>query len=182
MKFSEKGFTMVELVVATAIIAIIGVAATTSVFHVVRGTGRTNDNMNAICQVQNAGYWISCDAQVADSVIVGSVGWPLYIYLMMFWTEQDYDGGNPTYHSVSYFFEDLYGGDGVGTLKRYHWSSAGDSDYTLIASNIYYDDDDPGNTTKASYQNPALSLQITAVCGDITESRQYKINRRPNLD
>lgn len=178
MKLDERGFTIIELAVAVAIIAIVGTAASTSIFHVIEGTGRTNDSMSTVCQVQNAGYWISCDTQAADSVDVDGLEYP--DFLAITWTEQDYDGGDPIYHSATYFFEDLT--DGIGKLKRNHWSSAGADEYTLVAKYIYYDPDDPDNTSKASYQNPVLTVRLTTRSGDTSQSGEYKVARRPNLD
>jgi len=82
------------------------------------------------------------------------------------------------HHSATYFFEDLT--DGIGKLKREHWSSAGASEETLIARYIYYD---PGvdNTSNASYLNPVLTVQLTALFEETRETREYQITHRPNL-
>ena len=176
MKLGEKGYTFIELVVAIAIIVLVSGAAAIATFQVFKGTERNNNYMTAVRQVHNAGYWISRDAQMAQSVTADNLTAP--DFLVLTWTEWD-DAGDPTYHSVTYFFEDQT--DGIGKLKRSHWSSAGASEQTLVAEYIYYNPDDPDNTSKASYQSPALTVQLTALSEELLETREYRINRRLNL-
>ena len=176
MKLGEKGFTHIELIVALAIIALIGSATATATIQVLRGTERNNNHITAVRQVQNAGYWISRDAQMAQSVTADNMTPP--DFLVLNWTEWD-DAGDPTYHSITYFFENLT--DGLGKLKRNHWSSAGINEQTLVAEYIYYDPDDPDNTSKVSYQSPVLTVQLTALSEEIRETREYMINLRPNF-
>ena len=177
MRYSERGFTLIELAVAVAIIALIGSAAAATTFQVIRGSQSGNNRMTAVSQIQNAGYWIGRDVQMAESVDADGLAFPDFIVLN--WTERDYDGGDSIYHSATYFFEDL--SDDIGKLKREHWSSAGANEQTLIADYIYYDHDDPDNSSKVSYQSPLLTLQLTAISGDAAETREYRMQRRPNL-
>jgi len=177
MKQGEKGFGIIELAVAFSIMAFIGCAAAAATFRVIKDTERSNNHMTVVRQVQNAGYWISHDAQSAESMVTDNLELPNFIVLS--WTEQDYEGGDPTYHSVTYFFEDL--SNGVGKLKRSRWSSAGVSQEILVANYIYYDPNDPDNTSGASYENPVLTAKLAAVYGDFIETKEYKILRRPNL-
>ena len=176
MKRAEKGFTLLELVVAAAIITLASGAAGIATFQVFKGTERNNNYMTVVRQVQNAGYWISRDTQMAQSVTADNLTLP--DFLVLGWTEWD-EAGEPTYHSVTYFFEDLT--DGTGKLKRSHWSSAGANEQTLLAEYIYYDSDDPDNTSKASYQSPVLTVQLTSLLEGASETREYRINRRSNL-
>ncbi len=176
MKLGEKGFTYIELIVALAILTLIGSATATATFQVLRVTERNNDHMTVVRQAQNAGYWLSRDAQMAQSVTADGLTSP--DFLVLNWTERDYVD-DPTYHSVTYFFEGLT--DGVGKLKRSHWSSTGINEQTLVAKYIYYDPDDPDNTSKASYQSPVLNLQLTSLFEKARETREYRINLRPNF-
>jgi hypothetical protein len=113
---------------------------------------------------------------MAQSIIADNLTPP--DFLVLNWAEWD-DAGDPTYHSITYFFENLT--DGLGKLKRSHWSSAGINEQTLVAEYIYYDPDDPDNTSKVSYQSPVLTVQLTALSEEIRETREYRINRRPNF-
>jgi len=177
MKLGEKGFTLIELLIAITIIVVASGAAGAAIFQILRNTERNNDYMTAVRQVENAGYWISRDAQMALSVTTTD-NLTLPDFLIISWTEWD-DEGDPIYHSANYSFEGLT--DGIGKLKRTHWSSAGASEQTLVAQYIYYDPDDVDATSNASYQSPVLTVKLTAVFEEILETREYKIKRRPGL-
>jgi len=68
--------------------------------------------------------------------------------------------------------------DGIGKLKRNHWSSAGADAQTLVAEYIYYDPSDVDNTSKVSYQEPVLTAQLTALYEENLETREYRIKHR----
>ncbi len=176
MKHGEKGFTLIELIIATTIMVLASGAAGAAIFQIFGGTERNSDHLTVVRQVQNAGYWISRDAQMAQSVITDNLTPP--DFLILSWTEWD-AAGDPTYHSARYSFEDLT--DGIGKLKRSHWSSAGANEQTLVAQYIYYDPNDVDDTSKASYQSPVLTVQLTALLEGTLETREYKIKHRPNL-
>jgi len=178
MRPNEKGFALVELAVGVAIVALIGSATATAIFQVITVSERSDDHMTAVQQVQNAGYWVSHDAQIAEGIFTDDLGSPNFLVLT--WTEHDYSGGDSTYHSVTYFFDDL--SSGVGELKRNHWSSAGADQNTLIAKYIYYDPADPDSTSKASYQSPVLTVKLTTLSGEVSESREYRVVHRPNFN
>ncbi len=175
MKIREKGYTLTELLVAVSIVAMISAAALLVIFQIFHGNEHNNDYMTSVRQVENAGYWISRDTQMAQSVNTNNLTPPDFLTLN--WTEWD-AAGNPIYHSVRYFFDNVT--DSTGKLIRYHWSSAGTSEQTLIAQHIYYDSDNETYTSRASYQSPTLALKLTSFCNDILESREYRIIRRPN--
>lgn len=176
MKQGEQGFTLIELVVATAIMAIIGVAAAMAIFQVSSGTKHNNSHITAVRQVHNAGYWISRDTQMAQNTIADNLTPPNFLILN--WTEWD-QANDPIYHSVTYYFEDQT--DGIGTLKRHHWSSAGANQRTLIAKYIYYNSGDSAETSNVAYQSPELTVRLTAIFEEARESREYRIIHRPNF-
>ena len=174
MKLGEKGFTYIELIVSIAIIALVSGAASIATFQVFKGTERNNNYITTVRQVQNAGYWICRDAWMAQSATADNLTPPDFLILR--WTELD-DPDNPVYHSATYFFEDLT--DGIGKLKRGHWSSAGANEQTLVAEYIYYDPDYPNETSKVNYQGLVLTVQLTSLIEDDKETREYKISHRP---
>ena len=177
MRHNERGFTIIETVVALAIISLIASAATMTTFQVLSYTNGSDSKVTALRQVQNAGYWISRDAQMAESVATDNLSSPNFV--VMNWTERDYDSDD-IYHSVTYFFDEL--SDGIGKLKRNHWSSVGLNDDTLIAKYICYDPGDPVNTSNVSYQKPVLTVKLTALFGDARETREYRVNHRSNFN
>jgi len=186
MRPSERGFTLIELLVAIALVALIAVAATMATFQVITGTERNNNHMTVIRQVQNAGFWISQDALMAESVITDNLTPPDLLTLT--WTEWGYGEEASTYHLVTYSFQDL--SDGIGKLKRQHliYDDEGGvtgNTTTLVAQYIYYnldDPDDPDNPT-AIYQSPppVLTVQIASSLGEAKEIREYRVWRRPNF-
>jgi len=176
MKHGERGFTLIELLVAITIMVLVSGAAGAAIFQIFGGTKRNSDHLTVVRQVQNAGYWISRDAQMAQSVTTDNLTLPDFLILSR--TEWD-AAGDPIYHSARYFFEDLT--DGIGKLKRSHWSSAGANEQTLVAEYIYYDPDGVDDTSKASYQSPVLTVKLTALFEETLETREYKIKHRPNL-
>ena len=171
----EKGFTLIEVAVAIAVLAMIALAGTAVTFQALKATGKSNDRMTAIPQVQNAGYWISLDTKMAEGIFVDNLEPPNFIILN--W--KYYENGDTTHHEVTYSFEDL--SDGIGKLKRNHWSSAGAGEETLIAQHIYYDPDDLDNTSIANYDSPELTVRLRALFGDASVTREYKAVRRHNL-
>jgi len=176
MKLGEKGYTFIELLIAITIMVLVSGVAGAAIFQVLNNTERNNDHITAVRQIQNAGYWISHDTQMAQIVATDNLTLPAF--LVMNWTEQDVLD-DPIYHSVTYILEDL--NDGIGKLKRIHWSSAGINEQTFIAEYIYYDPIDVDKTSTASYQAPVLTVQLTAIFEEALETKEYKIKHRPNL-
>ncbi len=179
MKLGEKGYTLIELLIAITIMALATGAAGAAIFQVLRNTERNNDHMTVVRQVQNAGYWISRDAQMAQTVSADNLTLP--DFLVISWTELRAPN-DAVYHSATYFFEGLTT-DGIGTLKRNHWSTAGENQTSLIAQYIYCNpiDVDDTNSSKAIYDSPVLTVKLTALFEQEMESKEYKIRRRPNL-
>ena len=175
MKRCERGFTLIELLVVIALIALLSSGAGIAVVQSITVTKSSNDHMTVIRQVQNAGYWISRDALMAENVLVDNL--TPSSFLIITWTEWGYDEAS-IYHSVTYSFQDM--SDGVGKLKRTHWSSAGANEETLVAEYIYYNPGAP-DTTEASYTSPVLTVQITSSLGEANQTKEYRVWHRPNF-
>ena len=176
MKLGERGYTLIEVLISITIMALASSAAGGAIFQIMRNTERNADHMTVARQVQNAGDWISRDAQMSLGVSA-TANLTLPVFLVLRWTE-NVSSTQPIYHTANYTIENLSGG--IGTLKRRHTSSAGANEQTLIAQYIYYNPADTANTSNASYESPILILKVTASVGGILETREYKISRRPN--
>jgi len=74
----EKGFTLIELLVGLAITSVIIVAMCMTITTLVTNSQGTTERSTALRQVQNAGYSISHDVQMAKTVTPdGTSGFPL---------------------------------------------------------------------------------------------------------
>lgn len=92
---NQRGFTLLELLIAFAITGVVAGAATTTIFQMFYSSVRSSNYMTVVRQVQNAGYWVSRDAQMAQSVVITGVsGFPLTLT----WT--DWESGDV--HEVEY--------------------------------------------------------------------------------
>ena len=176
MRRKEVGYTIIELLVAVSIMALASVAAGMAMYQVFGGTEDNNNCMTALHQVQNAGYWISRDAQMAMSVnTTNNLVFPGFLH--MGWTEWD-DTGTPTYHLIHYSLEN--GSNNLYSLKRTHTISGGSTEEAMVADYIFYQ---PGTeySSNSSYNNPIIMVNITSIFDDTRESREYRIKRRSGL-
>jgi prepilin-type N-terminal cleavage/methylation domain-containing protein len=69
---SERGFTLVETMVAVAITGVIVAIMGLSVQQMVTVPEQGNDHIDALHAVQNAAHWVSLDGEGAKSAIGGS--------------------------------------------------------------------------------------------------------------
>jgi prepilin-type N-terminal cleavage/methylation domain-containing protein len=165
---SQKGMTMLELLVAFAVTGIISGGITTTLYQMVTGSARTNNHMMAVKQVQNAGYWVSRDAQAAQSVAVDegeATGFPLTLA----WTDWDDTENTVTYTLVG---TELWRDDGV--------------QQSAVAQFV---DVDPAQTscdfadTNGDEVEDTVIFRVTVTIGSglqqETETREYRIVPRP---
>ena len=159
LKATEKGFTLIEVLAALAILSAVVTVTSAAIVVIMRTTSQNNEwNVN-MRQVQNAGHWISRDALMAQEIDTTIPGTFLYLS----WSDWD---GNP--YNVEYFFED-------NTLKR----QLNDGPAVLIAEYII----PPPNTTCVWCEaDNKLTVTIKAALhgeeGRYVE-KTYEINPRP---
>ncbi len=176
MKRSENGFTLLELAVVIALTAMIALAATTFTFHALRTAAKTDDRLTALDNAQNAGYWISRDAYMADTVITDNLTAPTILILK--WTDWGY-GTDNIYYSATYSVDNVT--SGIGQLNRRLQDSNGGDQKIVVASYICYNPADPANSTNVTYQSPPMNLRVATRYGNASEVRNYEIYRRPNV-
>lgn len=157
----SKGVTLIELLIVLLLTGLVVAAASATINQLVLLVPRNESRMVAIRQVQQAGYWISCDGVMAQEIAVGG----LPDFLTLSWVEPD--TGAPT--TVVYSLSD-------GTLQR-QVTSGGTSTQSLIAENI----------ASIQAQYPAegrrvLKVEITASIpapvAAVSETRTYEIAPR----
>ena len=88
MKRGESGFTMLEVVVAAAIAALIGLGVFMTTVQISQGSERGNDLAVTLRQVQNVGYWVSNDIVAARTVYAGdNLTTPDEEFIIAYWTD-----------------------------------------------------------------------------------------------
>jgi len=172
----ERGFTVLELMVVVLLAALIALAATVFTFHALRTSAQSKDRLSALANVQNAGFWLSRDASMADNVITDNLTSP--VILVLKWTEWGYETAN-TYWSASYSVDNVT--DEIGKISRRLQNNEGLDQTITVANDVYYNPTDPDNSTKISYQNHIIKLQVATRNGAVIELREYQTYRRPNF-
>ncbi len=165
---SQGGFTILEMLVAVALTALISLGASMASVQVLNETARNTDYTTASRQAMNAIHWISQDAQMAQ-ITLGADVFPDAGNLTFTWTTWENEVDRVVY-SVS-----------GGELKRQFFVGDGEPVETVIAQ---YISDDPGLTSCVS-DNGVLSLKVTASVGEgdkvVNVTRTRDTISRPNL-
>jgi len=159
---NQRGFTLIELIVAVAITGFITGAITMSIFQVINIEARTSNHMTAVKEVQNAGFWVSHDGPMAQVVDDNP---PAPAVLKLTWTEWD-----NTVHEVTYTLQ--------GTeLWR---DDTGSGQQMRVAQYI-----DSISCQLDPFDNRKLIITITAIVGggwqQAIETRTYEVAPRPSL-
>lgn len=165
---NQRGITLVELLVAVAITGIITGGITMTIFQVFGGNERTSNHMTAVRQVQNAGYWISHNTQMAQDIVTGDdptgTGFPLTL------TSTDWESGDV--HQVIYTL--LVN----NKLQREHYTNLNLDATTIVAQYI-----DPDQTSCVwDDAEGKLTLTVTATVSgwkSASETRIYEVIPRP---
>ena len=164
---NQKGFTLIELIMVIAITALIIGVIVMSISLVFNVSARSDNHMLAVRQVQNVGYWISRDVQMAQSVKtdeVSTTGFPLYVA----WKDWDTNLHEITYNLL-----------GNGELKRSYSVNGGGASEILIAQYI-----ESIEVAPRPFTGDKLTLTVTAAVGGWpkveNETRVYEIVPRPD--
>ena len=158
----QRGFSLIELLVAIPIAALISTAATGAIFQIFT-SNRTGNDVIAFRQVQTAGDWVSRDALQAQSIPQeGDIPFPFGFN----WTDWDNDT-----HEVVYSLINMPS----GTLKQLQRQETIGVDKTTIIVGQYIDH----SQTSCNRTGNIIAFTITASVAQQTATRIYEIKPRP---
>ncbi len=162
MKRREKGFTVLEALIGVAIMAIVVGAVAMTITTLLLNEGQAAGQNTALPQVQNAGYWISRDVQMARIVTLGEPG----VFLRLDIPRDDNPDND---YTIDYLFDS-------DKLKRQVYDSLG----TLTSETFIAEYIDTSNTTFSALDADAglYKLTVRASRDETGATRSYEISQR----
>ena len=163
MKRRQDGFTLLEIVVASAIMAVVVGAIAGTLTVLLLNYGQAAGQNSVLPQVQNAGYWVTRDVQTSRNITATAPnGFPLSLKIPV-------DINEDNDNRIEYIFEG-------NRLKRQFYDHSNNLiSETLIAS--YLDTNSCAfatvNATAGYYQ-----LSVTATREKEVVTRVYNMSRR----
>ena len=163
MQRGEKGFALLEVIISVTIMAIIVPAMAMVITTLLKNHEGAADQGIVLQQVQNVGYWISKDVQMAGNVLLdGPGGFPLTLDIPV-----DTDNSNDL--SIDYLF------DG-NKLKRQVY----DSSETLISETLIANYIDVTETIISTLGANSYYLTVKACRDEVIAERGWEVSQRVN--
>ncbi|MBI2934331.1 MAG: hypothetical protein HYY29_02050 [Chloroflexi bacterium] len=173
MKAAEKGYAIVEVMITMVITAVIVPAVVMTVLQAMRIGERNNSYITAQSQVQNAGFWITRDGAMAQTILNDDPETPTVEFITLVWT--NWESGYT--HRIAYLLQDSSGG--LKKLVRQETVRNADGVQTADFSTRVADYLVAGPTFSSTGQ--LWILAVTADFGSRTASAEYEVYPRVNL-
>jgi prepilin-type N-terminal cleavage/methylation domain-containing protein len=164
----QRGFTLVELLIAIFLATIVTGGVTMTIFQVFNTNTRNSSRMIAIRQVQQAGKQVSQDLLQAQHIVPEDNPYTPEL-LALNWTDWD-----DVQHEIVYNLEDMPSG-GFQILWREHYINSSLNSTTNVAEYI-----DPYQTSCVP-AGDAFNFTVTATVAGQSETRVYKVRPRSAL-
>jgi prepilin-type N-terminal cleavage/methylation domain-containing protein len=175
---NQKGFTLIEMIVAIAISSAIGGGILLSIYQTSSYQAMDKARMNCVKNLENAIHYIIQDAQMAQEIDTDGNADGVPFPLVLSWTEWDEE--SPEYeHVVTYTLDSA-----SNELQRHQLAKDKIGDITrdetdVVARYMNLDSD----KTNCGYTGGVLNLKLTAtITGfpkEINETRDVEIIPRP---
>ena len=175
----QKGFTLLELIIAIAIAGLITAGITVAIMQIMTINHRASNHMVAVRQVQQAGKEVSKDTLQAQNIVLtdGTGEYPpeTNFPLTLNWTDSE-DRPNVVVYNIT---ED-------GELARRHSVNGTEVETALPVVAQYIDFTIDPVTNKAGTRcewdpvRRVLTFTVTVALGTESETRIYEIEPRPS--
>jgi prepilin-type N-terminal cleavage/methylation domain-containing protein len=155
---NQGGFTLVEILVALAILGVILPVAGMSIFQVLSINTLTGNHLTVVKQVENAVYRINRDAQMAQTVQTSNgSSFPL----KLIWVQWDSTSNNVTYTLQN------------GVLSRVCSINGSQPTSAVVAQNINPD----SAMTNLDFASGVLTFKITASIGGFRPASETRVGK-----
>jgi prepilin-type N-terminal cleavage/methylation domain-containing protein len=183
VKSNQRGFTLIELIIAIAIVAFVTGGVVTALFQVFNVNKLNSDHLAATRQVQNAGFWISQVSQMAPIVLTDDdIGTVENEILILSWAGWGYDIGDDRgtdYVEIGYYYDaatsEIWRNE-VKTTNTYN--DAGQLIDTTISSSLFHVAQFITSAT-TTLSGSQIGVTIVAEVADASEQRTYEVSPRP---
>lgn len=167
----QTGLTLIELIVALAIIGLVSGVIVMAIHQLLTASGQSNDQQYAVSQLRQAEHWMSRDTLMAQAVTPDAdpSGFPLELS----WTTSAGNG-----YLVTYSLLDMPTGS-LKRLQRQEILTAPDN--STSTSTLAIADSIDASLSSCTYTEltRALSVTLTATSRTHTETRTFEAMRRP---